>query len=112
MPVIDTITFDLFALGRGLASAAMVALLGTCVFAALIPRWRQDSDNESSLSAHALARCWRVALVAALILIVAHLLRGYGQVSSFLDPPEYFSLEAARTILTDADRRTANFPRR
>ena len=101
MPVTDTITLDLFTLGRGLASAAMVMLLGTCVFAALIPRWRQDSDDESSLSAHALARCWRVALAAALILIVAHLLRGYGQVSSFLDPSEYFSLEAARTILID-----------
>ena len=101
MPVTDTIFLDLFTLGRGLASSATLVLLGAWVFAALMPRWRQSSDDDSSLSAHALKRCWRVALVATLVLVVGHLIRGYGQVTSFLDPQEYFSLEAARTILLD-----------
>ena len=101
MPVTDTITLDLFTLGRWLASGSMLVLFGACVFATLIPRWRQDRDDESSLAAHALTRCWRVALVAALVLVAAHLLRGYGQVSSFLDPQQYFSLDAAGTILFD-----------
>ena len=42
-----------------------------------------------------------MALIAAMVLVVAHLLRGYGQVSSFLDPQQYFSLDAAGTILFD-----------
>ena len=99
MPLTETIFLNLFTLGRGLASASTVALIGACVFALLMPRWRQAGDDDSSLAAHALIRCWRVALLAALVLIIGHLVRGYGQVESFLDPQEYFSFGAAGTIL-------------
>ncbi|MEO8635107.1 MAG: CopD family protein [Gemmatimonadales bacterium] len=101
MPITDAITLDLFTVGRGLVSASTLTLVGTCVFAALMPRWRQDSDDKSSFPAHVLARCWRLALAATLALLVGHLFRVYGQVVSFLDPEEYFSLEAARTIVID-----------
>jgi putative copper export protein len=90
---------DLYAIGRALAFAATLALIGACVFAALLPRWRDADDDESSLAARALDRVWRVAGVAAALLVAAHLLRAYGQVRSFLDPLEATTWEVARPVL-------------
>lgn len=91
---------DLYALGRGLAYAATLALIGACVFAALLPRWRDAEDDETALAARALDRVWRVAGVAAALLLCAHLLRAYGQVRSFLDPSEPTTWDFARSALT------------
>lgn len=90
---------DLFAFGRGLAYAAVLALIGCCVFAALIPAWRNPNDDDGSLAAHALSGIWRVAALAPVFLLFAHLIRAYGQVRSFLDPLEPFTLVAARPVL-------------
>lgn len=90
---------DLFALGRGLAYAASLALIGACVFAALIPRWREASDDDGSLAARALGRAWSVAAGAAAVLLFAHLLRGLGQVRSALDPGEPITWDVASPIL-------------
>jgi putative copper export protein len=91
---------DSYAFGRGLAYAAILTLVGVCVFGALIPRWRSPSDDDHSLPARALSRAWSVAGGAAALLVVAHLLRAYGQVRSFLDPGEPLTWEVARPMLT------------
>ncbi len=91
---------DLFALGRALAYAGALLLVGSCAFLALIPRWRTDLDDDRSLPARALPRAWRVAISAGGLLVVAHLLRVYGQLRSFLEPGEAITWEAARPILT------------
>jgi putative copper export protein len=90
---------DFYAASRGLAYAAALTLIGACVFAALVPRWRRSGDDDQSLAARALAGTWRVASSAALVLLLAHLLRAWGQVRSFLDPTESFTWEAARPVL-------------
>jgi putative copper export protein len=90
---------DLYALGRGLTSWAVLALVGVTVFVALIPRWRLAEDDDRSLAARALARAWQVALTGSLLLLGADLLRAYGQVHSFLDPSEPFAWEVARPML-------------
>jgi putative copper export protein len=90
---------DLYALGRGLAYAAVLVLIGACVFAALIPRWRSARDDDQSLAARALAGAWQVAATAPLVLLAAHLLRAYGQVRSFLDPIESLTWEVAQPVL-------------
>ncbi|HXI20084.1 MAG TPA: hypothetical protein VNH46_03315, partial [Gemmatimonadales bacterium] len=98
-PDAGALPLDLFAFGRGLAFAATLVLIGACVFAALIPRWRDPLDDDRSLAARALGVTWRVAAGAALVLLLAHVLRGYGEVRSFLDPIEPFTWEAARPVL-------------
>jgi len=90
---------DFFAFGRGLAYTAALVLIGSCVFAALIPAWRNANDDDGSLAARALDRVWKVAALAPVILLLAHLIRGYGQVRSFLDPLEPFGWETARPVL-------------
>jgi putative copper export protein len=90
---------DLYALGRWLAYLSSLALIGSCVFAALLPRWRADDDDETALAARALDRVWRVAVGAAILLLGAHLLRAYGQVRSFLDPIEPTTWDVAQPVL-------------
>jgi putative copper export protein len=89
---------DFYAAARGLAFIAALTFIGACTFAALIPKWRRSSDDDESLAARALSSTWHIALVAALVLVVAHLLRAVGQVRSFLDP-DPLTWEAARPIL-------------
>jgi len=89
---------DLYALGRGVAYAAALVLIGACVFAALIPGWRNDDDDDQSLAARATAGTWRVALGASLLLVAAHLLRAWGQAHSFLEP-DPVTWEAMKPIL-------------
>ncbi len=90
---------DLYALGRGLAYAATLALIGACVFAALLPRWRDEEDDDAALAARALDRVWRVAVGAAVLLLAAHVLRAYGQIRSFLDPIEPTTRDFAKSVL-------------
>lgn len=90
---------DLYTLGRGLAYAAALALVGVALFAALIPRWRGADDDDQALAARALATTWRWALVPVLLLPLAHLLRAYGQVRAFLEPGEPLQWEVAHPIL-------------
>ncbi len=90
---------DLYAVGRGLAYAATLALIGACVFAALLPRWRDAADDETALAARALDRVWQVAGGAAALLFLAHLIRSYGQVRSFLDPLEPTTWDVVRPVL-------------
>jgi len=90
---------DLYALGRGLAYAATLTLIGACVFAALLPRWRGEEDDDAALAARALERVWRVAVGAAALLLCAHLLRAYGQIRSFLDPIEPTTWDFAKPVL-------------
>ena len=90
---------DLYALGRGLAYLAALTLVGVCVFTALIPRWRLAADDDRSLAARALIGAWNIAAGAAALLLVAHLVRAYGQVRSFLDPGEPFTWLVARPML-------------
>lgn len=89
---------DLFAFGRGLAYLCALTLVGCCVFIALIPRWRAAHDDDRSLAAHALRGGWAVAAGAAALLIVAHLIRAWGQAHSFLEP-EPVTWDAARPVL-------------
>lgn len=89
---------DLYAVARGLAYVAALILIGACTFAALVPRWRRSGDDDQSLAARALAGTWRIAGVATLLLLVAHLFRAWGQVRSFLDP-EPITWDAAKPIL-------------
>jgi putative copper export protein len=89
---------DLYAAARGLGYIAALALIGACTFAALVPRWRRSGDDEGSLAARALARVWRVAAFAAVLLLCAHVLRAWGQVRSFLDP-DPITWDAAKPIL-------------
>jgi putative copper export protein len=91
---------DLYALGRGVAYAAALVLIGACAFAALIPRWRQEEDDDQSLAARATAVMWRTARGASLLLLAAHLVRAWGQAHSFLDP-DPMTWEAVRPILFD-----------
>ncbi len=90
---------DLFALGRALAYAGALLLVGSCAFLVLIPRWRTALDDDRSLPALVLPRAWRVAVGAGGLLVVAHFLRAYGQLRSFLEPGEAITWEAARPIL-------------
>lgn len=93
------IPLDFYAAARGAAYLATLLLIGSCAFAALVPRWRDPGDDDQSLAARALAGTWRVAGWAAALLLLAHLSRGYGQVRSFLEPFEPFSWDAARPVL-------------
>ncbi|HSB53252.1 MAG TPA: hypothetical protein VLD58_02815, partial [Gemmatimonadales bacterium] len=77
---------DFYAAARLLAYLAALILIGACTFAALVPRWRRSGDDDQSLAARSLAGAWRVASVAAPVLLIAHLLRAWGQAHSFLDP--------------------------
>ena len=90
---------DLYTLGRGLAYLAALTLVGVCVFAALIPRWRLPEDDDRSLAARALTGAWSIAAGAAAFLLIADLVRAYGQVQSFLDPGEPFTWAVARPML-------------
>jgi putative copper export protein len=90
---------DLYALGRGLAYATTLALIGACVFAALLPRWRGNEDDDAALAARALDRVWRVAIGATVLLLSAHLIRAYGQIRSFLDPIEPTTWDFAKSVL-------------
>ena len=90
---------DLHAFGRWLAFLAIFALIGTCVFATLIPRWRGPRDDDRSLAARALHGAWQVAVGATGVLLLAHFIRAWGQVHSFLDPGEALTWEAARPVL-------------
>lgn len=99
-PTAAPLPLDLYALARTSAYLATLALIGACAFAALLPRWRMPEDDDRSLAAHALERTWRLAGWAAVLLLLAHLGRGYGQVRSFLEPFEPFTWDAARPILT------------
>jgi len=92
------LSLDLYTLGRGVAYAAALVLIGACVFAALIPRWRQEEDDDQSLAARSTGVMWRTAVTASLVLVVAHLLRAWGQANSFLEP-DPVTWEAARPIL-------------
>jgi len=94
-----TLPIDLYAAGRALAFMAALGLIGACAFAALIPRWRLAEDDIGTLPARALTATWTVVTTAAVALLVAHLIRAYGQVLSFLEPAEPFTWEAARPIL-------------
>lgn len=96
---LPTLPLDLYAAARALAYLATLGLIGACAFAALLPRWRTQEDDDQSLAALALERTWRIAAWAAGLLILAHLARGYGQVRSFLEPFEPFTWDAARPIL-------------
>jgi copper transport protein len=78
---------------------AALCLIGACAYAMLIPRWRLAEDDIRTLPARALTATWTVATAAAVALLVAHLVRAYGQVRSFLEPSEPFTWEAARPIL-------------
>jgi putative copper export protein len=89
---------DLYAAARLLAYLAALTLIGACTFAALVPRWRRGADDDQSLAARTLAGAWRVASITAPILLLAHVLRAFGQVRSFLDP-EPITWESARPIL-------------
>lgn len=95
------IVYDLFAFGRTLAYGSMLVLIGSCVFAALIPSWRLTEDDDQSLAARSLAITWRIAAWAPVFLFIAHLIRGYAQVRSFLDPIEPFTWEMAKPILLE-----------
>jgi copper transport protein len=90
---------DLYAFGRGLAYLGALALVGVCVHIALIPRWRATDDDDRSLAARSLDGAWTVAIAAPALLLVAHLIRAWGQVRSFLDPLEPFTWAAARPVL-------------
>jgi putative copper export protein len=94
-----TLPIDLYAAGRALAVVATLGLLGACAFAMLIPRWRLAEDDIGTLPARALTATWTIATTAAFVLLLAHLIRAYGQVRSFLEPSESFTWEAARPIL-------------
>lgn len=92
------IVFDLFAFGRALAYLSIVILIGSCVFAALIPSWRLTVDDDQSLAARSLRSTWKVAAWAPLILLIAHVIRAYAQARSFLDP-DPVTWESAKPIL-------------
>ncbi|HWA15237.1 MAG TPA: hypothetical protein VG817_02305, partial [Gemmatimonadales bacterium] len=92
------IVFDLFAVARALAYGSIVILVGSCVFAALIPRWRLMDDDDQSLAARALGRNWKVAALAPVLLLIAHVLRAYAQARSFLDP-DPLTWEGVKPIL-------------
>lgn len=96
---LSPLPLDLYAAARGLAYLATLLLIGTCTFAALLPRWREPEDDEQSLAAVALKRTWAIANWAGALLVLAHLGRGYGQVRSFLEPFEPFTWSTARPIL-------------
>jgi putative copper export protein len=89
---------DFYAAARLLAYLAALILIGACTFAALVPRWRRSGDDDQSLAARSLAGAWRVASLAAPVLLLAHLLRAWGQVHSFLDP-DPITWDAAQPIL-------------
>lgn len=97
-----TLPLDLFAASRALAYLATLTLVGACAFVALIPRWRGPEDDERSLAARSLARAWHLAVGAAVLLLLADLARGLGQVRSFLDPGEPMTWAAARLMLVDS----------
>jgi copper transport protein len=95
----DSLPLDLYAAGRALAYLGTLALIGACVFAALVPRWRLAEDDAATLPARALGTTWVVAAWAVAALLVAHMIRAYGQVRSFLEPFEAFTWDAAKPIL-------------
>lgn len=90
---------DLYAFGRGLAYLAALSLVGVCAYITLIPRWRAPHDDDRSLAAHSLDRAWVVAIAASAVLLLAHVIRAWGQVRSFLDPLEPVTWDAARPVL-------------
>ncbi len=97
-----SLPLDLYAFGRGLAYSGALLLVGACVFLTLIPRWRAATDDDGSLAARALSSAIRVATVAGIVLLLAHAIRAYGQVRSFLEPMEPLSWASARPMLVDS----------
>ncbi len=92
------VVFDLFAFGRALAYGSTIVLIGSCVFAALIPNWRLATDDDESLAARSLRTTWRIAQWAPLFLLVAHAIRAYAQARTFLEP-DPVTWESAKPIL-------------
>ncbi len=90
-----SLPLDLYAVGRWLAYLSTLGVIGAAVFAALRPRWDQDS----AMGVRALIGTWRLALTMVSLLLFAHLLRGYGQVESFLDPGEPLTRDALSAVL-------------
>ena len=90
---------DFYAFGRGLAYLGALGLVGVCVHIALVPRCRVTNYDERSLAAHSLDVARTLAVAAVFLLLVAHLIRAWGQVRSFLDPLEPLNWAAARPVL-------------
>lgn len=97
----DPLPLDLNALGRALAYASTIVLLGACAFLALVPRWRGERDDDQSLAARSAAAAWRTAFGAAGVLPVAHLVRAWGQVRDFI-APDPMTWAAARPMLLES----------
>lgn len=93
------LSLDLYTAARTVAYLATLLLIGSAAFATLLPRWRAAEDDDRSLAAGVLAGTWRLAAWAAGLLLLAHLVRGYAQVRSFLEPFEPFTWAAARPVL-------------
>jgi putative copper export protein len=94
------IPLDLYALGRGAAYAAALLLIGTVTYAALLSRPRGPRQPEA-LAERSLGRAARMSLLAATILLLAHGLRLYGQLRSFLDPGEPVSAEFLHVTIAE-----------
>jgi len=89
---------DLFTVGRWLAYAAAATAVGAVVFAVVLRRSRSQ-DTSFPLADQIGQRAWRIALAVPAALLLAHLLRLYGQVNSFLEPGDQLTWQAVRPIL-------------
>jgi len=94
------IPLDLYALGRGAAYAAALFLIGTVTYAVLLSPRRLLPEREA-LAERSLGRAARLSLLAATILLLAHGLRLYGQLRSFLDPAEPVTAEFVHAMIVE-----------
>ena len=81
---------------RWVGYAALFAVVGACTFRQLVARQVPDQPLRDALARRAALMGW----LAALILVVAHLMRLYLQVKAFSDPEAPISFDMAGPILS------------
>ncbi len=92
------IPLDLYTLGRGAAYGAALLLIGAVTYARLLARGN-EAGNPETLAERSRGRVARLSLLVATLLLLAHGLRLYGQLRSFLDPGEPATSEFVRAMV-------------
>ena len=94
-----SLSLDLYALARWIAYSATLVIIGASVGAHLLGRLDGAGGRAGEAIRGAREAAWRCALVAPLVLVLAHLLRLYKQVASFLEPGEPMTSDGVRAVV-------------
>jgi putative copper export protein len=94
-----SLPLDLYALARWIAYSATLVTIGACVGSLLLARFDLTAGQASQAMSGAWDTVRRATLLGPVILIIAHLLRLYGQVTSFLEPGEPITSDGIHAVV-------------